>query len=72
MNWSEMKNDWGRMKPLVQSHWPLLTVEDLGTIDGSRVRLVGVLQTRYGFTSGEAEDAVCAFEKDVRRPGAVK
>lgn len=72
MNWSEMKNDWGQMKPLVQSHWPHLTEEDLEAVNGSRVRLASALQTRYGLTAGEAQAAICEFEKDVRRPGAVK
>jgi hypothetical protein len=31
-----------------------------------------VIQERDGLNNAEAETAICAFEKDVRRPGAVK
>jgi hypothetical protein len=34
--------------------------------------LTRVLRERHGLDASEAEAAVCAFEKEVRRPGAVK
>ena len=72
MNWAEVQQDWAKMKIVVQSQWQRLTEEDLVVIDGRREELVQVLQRRFGLTAQAAEDAICAFEKDVRRPGAVK
>ena len=33
---------------------------------------MGMLRQRYGLGAGAAEDAIRAFEKDVRRPGTIK
>ena len=72
MNWSEMSDDWGHMKLLVQSRWPKLTEEDLTAVDANRDRLALLLQGRYALGPEQTEHAICEFEKDVRRPGAVK
>jgi uncharacterized protein YjbJ (UPF0337 family) len=72
MNWSEMEAQWEQMKPLLVSHWHDLSEEDIARIHGQREVLAQALQERYGLSAREAEDAICAFEKDVRRPGAVK
>jgi hypothetical protein len=60
------------MKALLASHWHELGEDDLTRIDGKRHVLAEVLRERYGLDAAQAEDAICAFEKDVRRPGAVK
>ena len=72
MNWVEIQQDWAQMKVVLQSQWQQLTAEDLVAIDGKREELARVLQRRFGLTAQAAEDSICAFEKDVRRPGAVK
>ena len=54
------------------SHWHKLSEEDVALINGKRDVLAQALQERYSLGAREAEDAICAFEKDVRRPGAVK
>jgi hypothetical protein len=72
MNWSEMTTSWDEMKALVHAHWPKLTDDVLNDIDGDRVELRRALQRDYAFTPGHAENAICEFKKDVRRPGAVK
>jgi len=72
VNWVEIEQDWATMKALVQSQWRELTQDDLAAIDGKREQLCQVLQRRLNMTEQAAEDAICAFEKDVRRPGAVK
>ena len=59
------------MKALLASHWHELSDDDLTRIDGQRERLACALQERLGLGTA-AEAAICAFEKDVRRPGAVK
>ena len=72
MNWSEIETHWHDMRALLASYWPELSEGDLARIDGRRDRLNRVLQERYRLNASGAEAAVCAFEKEVRRPGAVK
>jgi hypothetical protein len=62
----------GARKALLVSHWPKLSDDDIALIDGKRDVLTGVLRQRHGLGACEAEDAIRAYEKDVRRPGAVK
>ena len=72
MNWTEIAADWPEKKVLIESHWPGLTGVDLDRIDGDRGRLAEALRGRYGLGPEEAERAICVFEKECRRPGAVK
>lgn len=72
MNWPEVQGRWDQMQLVLQSHWTNLTTDDLQRIDGNRAKLAGVLQQRYGYQPQQAENAICAFEDDVRYPGAVK
>jgi hypothetical protein len=72
MNWSEMSGGWNEMKPLVQSYWPGIDDVTLCDINGDRAELGRALQRQYGFSASDAENAICRFEEDVRRPGAVK
>ena len=72
MNWTEIRADWGPMRRLLRSYWSALTPEDLDYVAGDRGRLVERLGARYRLDAGSAERAACIFEKDVRRPGAVK
>jgi hypothetical protein len=72
MNWSEIEGQWEPMKALLASYWPTLSDDDLARIAGQRDVLAQVLRERLGLDDDDAEAAICAFEKDVRRPGAVK
>jgi hypothetical protein len=72
MNWSEMRASWIDMRALVQTQWPRLPDVMLHDINGDRAELGLALQRQYGFSAPDAETAICEFEEDVRRPGAVK
>ena len=72
MNWSEIEVQWEPMKALLVSYWHKLSDDDLARINGKRDGLAHVIRERYGLDDTEAEGAICAFEKDVRRPWAVK
>jgi hypothetical protein len=72
MNWSEIEAQWEPMKALLVSHWHKLSEEDIALIDGKRDLLAQARHERYGLGAREADEPICAFEKDVRRPGAVK
>jgi len=72
MNWSEMETDWNELKTLIQTHWPKLSGVVLDDIHADRAELGRALERHYGFSAADAEVAICEFEDDVRRPGAVK
>lgn len=72
MNWTEMKSDWETISPMLVTWWTKLDEGDLRRIDGSREKLAEVLGERYGLSDEEVEGHICAFEKEVRRPGAAK
>ena len=72
MNGSEIQSRWESMRALLASYWHELNDDDLARIGGERAALNQVLQERYGLYAPEAERAICTFEREVRRPGAVK
>ena len=72
MNWSEMHAEWKTCSPMLATWWTKLDEEDLRQIAGSREKLAEVLCECYGLRADEVDGQICAFEKDVRRPGAVK
>ena len=72
MNWVEVQDKWEQYKPVLKTHWPELTEEELNAISGRREHLVQSLRERYGIGEAEAERLIAEFEKDVRLPGAVK
>jgi len=72
MNWSEIQNSWAQMSALLQAEWPTLTHADLHGINGDRTALAGTLKRAYRLQDAEVEKRIAAFEKDCRRPGAVK
>ena len=72
MNWSEIEYRWDSMKFVLATHWNKLSNEDLARINGKRDALAQVIRERDGLDEAEAETAICRFEKEVRRPGAVK
>ena len=46
--------------------------EALGSYYARYAELARELQRQYGFSAPDAETAICKFEEDVRRPGAVQ
>jgi hypothetical protein len=72
MNWTEMQSDWNIRSKMLATWWGKLDKDDLQRIAGKREKLAEVLCVRYGIRADEAEGQICAFEKDARRPGAVK
>jgi uncharacterized protein YjbJ (UPF0337 family) len=72
MNWTEMQADWDHLSPILETWFPKLNDDDMLRIAGSREQLTAVLRQRYGIEDAEAERQICAFEKEVRLPGAVR
>jgi len=61
MNEDILKGKWHEMKGEVKKQWGKLTDDDLKTISGEKEKLVGILQTKYGYAQDKAEDEYKAF-----------
>jgi uncharacterized protein YjbJ (UPF0337 family) len=55
MNWDQIAGQWKQFKGSVKQEWGKLTDDDLDYISGTRDRLVGRLQQKYGIAKDEAE-----------------
>jgi len=58
MNWDLMEGKWKQAKGAVKQKWGKLTDDDLDLIGGSRDKLVGRIQERYGLAKDAAENEV--------------
>ena len=55
MNWEQVRGNWNQLKGEVKQQWGKLTDDDLTFVEGSRDKLVGRVQERYGVEKDEAE-----------------
>ena len=58
MNWDQVEGKWKQMQGSVKQKWGKLTDDDLDVIAGSRDKLVGRIQERYGIAKDEAQKQV--------------
>jgi uncharacterized protein YjbJ (UPF0337 family) len=56
MNWDQIEGKWKQLKGSVKQEWGKLTDDDLDYINGSREKLIGKLQERYGIKREDAQD----------------
>ncbi|HEX5035146.1 MAG TPA: CsbD family protein, partial [bacterium] len=54
-NWDQIEGNWKQFKGKVREKWGRLTDDELESIAGSKDRLVGALQEKYGVAMEEAE-----------------
>jgi uncharacterized protein YjbJ (UPF0337 family) len=66
MNPDIIHGRWRQLKGNVRKQWGKLTDDDVARIEGSREKLVGVIQERYGKAREEAEREVERFEQAYR------
>lgn len=64
MNWGIIEGKWEQLKGSVKEKWGDLTDDDLTQMAGSRDRLAGKLQERYGWTKDEADRQITDFFRD--------
>ncbi len=64
MNWDIIEGKWEQLKGSVKEKWGDLTDDDLTQMAGSRDRLAGKLQERYGWTKDEADRQITDFFRD--------
>jgi len=62
MNWDQVEGKWKQMKGTAKQKWGKLTDDDLDLIAGSRDKLVGRLQERYGIAKDAAEKEVDSWD----------
>ena len=61
MNWSTVQGNWNEAKGKVKTKWGRLTDDDLMQVEGSKDRLVGVIQQKYGIAREKAEQQLEEF-----------
>jgi len=64
MNEHTLKGEWNQMKGSVKQKWGELTNDDLDQIEGSRDKLVGRVQERYGHSKEDAERDVDSWRRE--------
>jgi len=61
INKDTLKGEWNQMKGEVKRKWGQITDDEMTTVEGDYDKLVGVLQSRYGYARGRAEQEVNDF-----------
>jgi len=64
MNEHTLKGEWNQVKGSVKQKWADLTDDDLLHVEGSRDKLVGKVQERYGHSKDDAEREVDAWRTE--------
>lgn len=64
MNKHTLKGDWNQLKGSAKQKWADLTDDDLLHVEGSRDKLVGKVQERYGHSKDDAERQVDEWQRD--------
>lgn len=62
MNKDILKGNWKQVRGEVLRQWGKLTDDELNQIEGDRLKLVGLIQKRYGVAKDEAEEQLRAWE----------
>jgi uncharacterized protein YjbJ (UPF0337 family)/ElaB/YqjD/DUF883 family membrane-anchored ribosome-binding protein len=63
LNKDSLRGQWNQVKGDIKSKWGQLTDDDLTRVEGDYEKLVGSLQTRYGYERARAEREVNDFFK---------
>lgn len=63
MNEDIIKGKWNQVKGEAQRRWGKITQDNLDQIEGSRTKLLGLIQESYGVAKDEAEKQVRDWEK---------
>ena len=55
MDWNRVEGNWKQIKGAVKEQWGKLTDDDITAINGSREKLEGKIQERYGIQKDKAQ-----------------
>jgi uncharacterized protein YjbJ (UPF0337 family) len=64
MNHDELAGDWKQLAAQIKEQWGKLTHDELKQVDGSRLKLIGLLQEKYGYAKRRAEEELEDFLND--------
>ena len=67
MNEDILKGKWHEVRGSVKTKWGKLTDDDLTAISGQTEKLLGLLQTRYGYAKEKAEEEYKAFVSSLKK-----
>ncbi len=67
MNEDILKGKWHEVRGSVKTKWGKLTDDDLTAISGQTEKLLGMLQTRYGYAKEKAEEEYKAFVSSLKK-----
>ena len=70
MDWDQIGAKWQHFKGSMKQQWGELTDDDLDYVAGTRDRLVGRLQEKYGVTKQEAERQADRWFATQKNPAA--
>ncbi|HMN62443.1 MAG TPA: CsbD family protein [Anaerolinea sp.] len=60
-----LKGKWKQIQGDVKKAWGRLTDDDIQRIEGSREKLAGILQERYGYTRQAVEEKISRFLEEM-------
>ncbi|ARJ70140.1 CsbD family protein [Paracoccus contaminans] len=61
MNWDVIHGKWDQIKGSVKEQWGDLTDDELTQVAGSRDKMAGKLQEKYGWTKTEVDEKMNDF-----------
>jgi uncharacterized protein YjbJ (UPF0337 family) len=61
MNKDVLQGKWKQIRGEIRKQWGKLTDDEVDRIEGSRDKLAGSLQERYGYSKEEAKEKVAGF-----------
>ena len=64
MNWDIIEGKWKQLKGSAKQKWGELTDDELDQIAGSKDKLAGKLQEKYGWTKEEADNEINDYFRD--------
>ncbi len=64
MNEDIFKGKWKELKGSVKEKWGDLTDDDITKVEGKTEKLVGILQSKYGYSKDKAQDEYNKFMDD--------
>jgi uncharacterized protein YjbJ (UPF0337 family) len=70
MNWNDIAAKWMQFKGSAKQRWGDFTDDDLDYIAGTRDRLIGRLQEKYGMTQQQAEQQAEEWFRTQKNPAA--
>ena len=65
-----MEGNWKQLSGAVQKQWGKLTNSQLDQVGGSRKKLAGIIQEKYGVEQDNAQKQIEAWEESLKKTKA--